>query len=367
MVSWFPRLVLAIGGLAVGVGAAEVAVRAFGLPHVYHHIPKPLQFTATGADPSGHVIYVNKVSSHIHFTYDGDPRGYFGPEHDVDHVTNARGFRGPEFSQTKPADTRRIAFIGDSFTFGEGVHFDDTYPEVTGRTLRAGLPASAPHIEAMNFGVGGYNTADEARLLETTVLGYAPDAVVLGYVPNDAEGPLFAFDPATGVISRRTRETDVPEGVSDAEPPSGGLFALRLAQLAWQMPRARAQTAAAVSYYERINAEDASGWRESIASLREIVAVCAEHHIPTVVVLFPVLVDLGDYPLADIDERVKTTLAGTSAAVVDLLPLLRNHGTSALWVHPTDQHPNEIVDAIAARAVANALRWTPAIDASTSH
>jgi lysophospholipase L1-like esterase len=366
-ISWFPRMMLAIGGLAVGVAAAEISARTLGLPHVYHRIAKPPQFTTTGADAAGHVTYVNKLSSHIRFAYDGDPRGYFGQDHDVDHVTNARGFRGPEFEAAKPAGTRRIVFLGDSSTFGEGVRFDDTYPEVAVRELRGGQPPGAPRIEAMNFGVGGYNTEDEARLFEKTVLSFAPDAVVLGYGPNDAEGPLFTFDRTTGAIVRRARESKVPEGVADAPPPREGLFALRLAQLAWQVPHARAVTAATVSYYERINAEDSAGWRDSMASLREIISVCADHHIPTVVVLFPVLVDLDDYPLADIDERMRTTLAGTSAAVVDLLPLLRSHRTDALWVHPTDQHPNDIVDAIAGRAVAAALRWTPAIDATATH
>ena len=75
------------------------------------------------------VFYVNAFSEKIRFVYDGNPRAYFGKDNEIDHVTNSSGFRGKEFSFSKPKDTFRIAFIGDSFTFGEGVRLEDTYVE----------------------------------------------------------------------------------------------------------------------------------------------------------------------------------------------------------------------------------------------
>src|SRR5438045_8089957 len=64
-----------------------------------------------------------------------------GPSHEhpgqlVRVTTNRWGMRGRDVSQQKPAGTKRILILGDSYTFGLYVNDDETYPAVLERLLR---------------------------------------------------------------------------------------------------------------------------------------------------------------------------------------------------------------------------------------
>lgn len=98
---------------------------------------------------------------------------------------NAQGFRGDDFSLEKKPGTYRIACLGDSFTFGHGVRQEETFPSQLEKILNAETRDGI--FEVFNFGVGGYNTEQEAILLEEKVLSYDPDLVILQYLLNDIE------------------------------------------------------------------------------------------------------------------------------------------------------------------------------------
>ena len=48
---------------------------------------------------------------------------------------NTAGYRDVEHQKEKPPGVHRLVFVGDSFTYGAGVLFDDTYPKRTERAL----------------------------------------------------------------------------------------------------------------------------------------------------------------------------------------------------------------------------------------
>jgi hypothetical protein len=85
--------------------------------------------------------------------------------------TNARGWRDSDHSVARVPGLRRAVAIGDSFTFGtdvdDGERFTDLLPKRIGR------------LEVLNFGVPGYGTDQELRVLETEALAYRPDVVML--------------------------------------------------------------------------------------------------------------------------------------------------------------------------------------------
>lgn len=92
-------------------------------------------------------------------------------------VTNSLGMRNPEIPTEKPKGTKRILFIGDSFTMGWGVKEEDGFVRLTERllgvqTINAGFTAAGP---------SGYYLS-----LLRDGLPLDPDIVVVGlYLGND--------------------------------------------------------------------------------------------------------------------------------------------------------------------------------------
>ncbi len=116
---------------------------------------------------------------------------------------NSCGMRGPEVDVSRPDKTYRIAFLGDSFTFGWGVNEDEAFPEVTAKILQKKFPNI--HVEALNFGVPGYSTFQEVALFKDKALDFKPDAVVVYFVQNDFGLPFFiknVHQPGSVVTSR---------------------------------------------------------------------------------------------------------------------------------------------------------------------
>jgi lysophospholipase L1-like esterase len=354
---WAIRALLIFFGLVVGVGAVEIALRVAGQPLFYTAHNAPAQFLVYSMRHRGAPVYVNAPSTAIRFVYDGNPRGYFDRENGVDHRVNSAGFRGDEFSRSQPADVLRVAFFGDSFTFGEGVKDGDVYPIVTARTLERRLPGDR-RVESFNFGVGGYNTDQSIHLLEWQGLSIQPHAIVLGYVLNDAERPLFAPSQGKQGFRRRDRPLDALERQTQQRPPGSAPYELRTAQLIWQFVTQRRFTQRTLAEYVSLYEDANPGWLRSRAAIRTMGRHCVELDVPCVVVLFPLLYRLDDYPLAEIHDRVAQEVEAAGMEFLDLLPLLEGQSGTSLWVHPTDQHPNEKVHAIASEAIADVLLST---------
>jgi hypothetical protein len=92
--------------------------------------------------------------------------------------TNSRGMRGSrEFDMPRPASVVRVVALGDSFTFGEGVPDDATWPA----QLEAGLPGT----EVANLGERAYAHDQMYFALSDDGMPLEPDAVILGFYPND--------------------------------------------------------------------------------------------------------------------------------------------------------------------------------------
>lgn len=95
--------------------------------------------------------------------------------------TNSAGMAWREVALEKPARLRRVAFLGDSFTFGCWAR--DAQHGFVG-VFESGL--NARRFEVLNFGVGGYGLDDEELLLREVALAYDPDWVfVMTFVGND--------------------------------------------------------------------------------------------------------------------------------------------------------------------------------------
>lgn len=101
-----------------------------------------------------------------------------------EYTVNGAGLRDVERPLAKPPGTIRILGLGDSFTFGVGASFDETYLFKVEKMLNE-RPGKHPAVEIIKAGITRYFPAAERLYLEHYGLDYEPDLVLVGFVPND--------------------------------------------------------------------------------------------------------------------------------------------------------------------------------------
>ncbi|MBZ0251778.1 MAG: hypothetical protein K8I02_00430, partial [Candidatus Methylomirabilis sp.] len=108
----------------------------------------------------------------------------------TDVAVNSRGFRTREWADAAAPGAYRILALGDSVTFGWGVEEAEAWPAQLERLLA--LEAPYP-VEALSLGVPGYDTAQEAALLDRWLDVLTPGAVVVQFSHNDVLPPDDSF------------------------------------------------------------------------------------------------------------------------------------------------------------------------------
>jgi hypothetical protein len=100
--------------------------------------------------------------------------------------TDALGLRsqhpGTRYGAKQPHEYR-IAFMGDSFTFGQGVANEETFPQVVSNDLNA--MQSQYRVTVFNFGVSGYNVKTMADTLRYRAMTLKPDLAVMCLIYAD--------------------------------------------------------------------------------------------------------------------------------------------------------------------------------------
>ena len=150
---------------------------------------------------------------------------------------NSRGLRGPDRAHEKPAGTRRILLLGDSFCEGASASDEESVRGV----LESRLCASGSKVEVLNGGTSGWGTDQAMLFFEKEGLRYAPDEVVLLVFGNDLadnmgqrKKPWFALEDGR-LVPRNSPPPAPPGGLERraADPPKPllpwrGSMALRL-------------------------------------------------------------------------------------------------------------------------------------------
>jgi hypothetical protein len=105
------------------------------------------------------------------------------PEYSVEYEINEHGFRDKkEHLVPKPEGAIRVLLIGDSFTFGQSVNYDQTWPVIVEKRLgQSGMN----HIELVKAGIQGMDTRSEYILIKELLDKCQCDAVVVGFLIND--------------------------------------------------------------------------------------------------------------------------------------------------------------------------------------
>jgi hypothetical protein len=298
--------VLLLSGTVLGLACLEGAVRLLA--------PKPLRH-------NGYPLVRGGAS--------------FRPE-------NSAHYRDVEHTKAKPKGTHRAVFVGDSFTYGAGVLFDDTYAQRIARTMSVDR---GENWEAVVLAVPGIATPEEAEIVRKEAFTYEPDMLFLGFVLNDAE------------IKGAGEEQRAQDWVERMGAEGGGpSFWRRSALLSLVADRIHAtrENRARIANYLASYRDDSPGYQAVVKGLTEIAALAHEHQVPLVIAVFPLFGNPLDqsYPFESIHKKLEALCRPLGVIYVDLLPYYRGLDWRLLVVEGgADEHPNEVAHRIAAEAL----------------
>jgi len=146
---------------------------------------------------------------------------YKTTEFDVIYRINSHGLRDREISIRKPAGTRRLLMLGDSFTEGDGVEYEESFSYRLQQLLDS--TALPERWEVINAGVGSYSPLLEYLYLTHRGLALQPDMVVLNLDLSDI------FDDLSYSARTRYDERGVPVAATpETEPRPAGRLAASL-------------------------------------------------------------------------------------------------------------------------------------------
>jgi hypothetical protein len=271
--------------------------------------------------------------------YPSNERGYFDADNAVAYRTNDAGYRGDHLGTERTSGARRVALLGDSFAFGLGVKENDTLA----RHLEALLSREATcPTEVLNFAVPGYGTDQEEALLRRRVLSYAPDVAVVWYFLNDVE-----IEGTLGFLGG-----DKPRGFFPVARRASALARLVSTRL-----DAHLSLLALVQTYRDAYRPTDPRWHVVEAAFVRLGRTARLRGVKVVVFVHPILFRLGpSYPFAAVHRQVVAAAQSAGLEAYDLADAFAGKRAEDLWVHRTDQHPNEIAHALAAAFAAERIR-----------
>jgi hypothetical protein len=253
-----------------------------------------------------------------------------------DVTINSQGLRDHEYPLEKPPGVFRILLLGDSTTLGWGVPMNETAAKILERELNAEHVPGYQRFEAINAGVGNYNTVQEVTYYETRGRQFRPDMVILVFFINDPEPvPVekkgFLIDRSYLSAFLANRYNGVLERLGSRPD--------------WK------------AYYSSLYDDNLLGFRACKTALRDLAAATRNDHVKLLVALLPELHQINDhYPFTAAHQKIKDVLAPEQVPVLELIDGLRNHGPEiTLWVTPLDAHPSVKACALIASQMRDAI------------
>jgi lysophospholipase L1-like esterase len=285
---------LALMGTALGLIAAEIAIRVF--------------------DPLG-VSYYEEIARYQRDKLRNPERhqpGLRRTYQGVEMAFNELGFRDRPVEPRQPGELR-VVVLGDSIALGWGVAASDTFGENLERRLRRRL---ARPVRTINTGVASYNTDQELRVLQRYGDLLVPDLVVLLYAQNDVNLRAWTVAHQGGALQSVRRI-------------AGKSWLYRLLQHVRQYARWQP----APTPIDRT----APGWRNSMQAMAAIGRYCRAREIP----LLAILARRHREPLNEaLREDLSQLAARENFLFADALPWFEGRDIRRLTNSVVDRHLN---------------------------
>jgi len=294
------------------------------------------------------------------------------PSNQYDWSSRHKGYPLP-----RSPNTFRIVVLGDSYTFGQGVERDKTFPAQLEKLLN-GMGADVK-FEVINLGFCGLNTITEKQILadyginpDTWAadpryrgLAYQPDLVILEYTLNDSStswreaGQVKGFDDRfrTGEVVLRVNSgrysLPLPDRVDKFFTMHSRLYLALFSgynQLLGRLGLREAGKGAIDSTLSRYR-DTFDGWIWMQQTLQELSAIGRFSNTPLVMAIYPDMVNLADYPFVSAHQKVRMAAESFGIPTLDMLPYFKGKSERDLIATPFDAHPNAKAHAIAAQAI----------------
>ena len=289
-------------------------------------------------------------------------------DHTATYKINSVGMRDHEYPLVKGNRIFRIVCLGDSVTFGAGVELGQVYPKVLEKLLNT--KSDEIRYEVLNFGVGGYNTAQEAVALKEKALQYRPDLVLVGFNLNDGSPTASLNEVLEGRGDKDSGRVPLP-GKPWLQNNSYlyGVVALGGTQLllrlgVWKQDLMYGLPA---ELFETMTEprQETEVWRRIEEGLQQIVDMSGRSGARVVLAVFPLQVQMdydprrppmGNLALTDLrrpQERLRRFANGSGIVYVDLLPSINYQRTkeSPLFVNDVTSHPDALGHEIVAEEI----------------
>ncbi len=273
----------------------------------------------------------------------------FSDEYDYFYRHNSFGFRDVEHAYAKDESVFRILGLGDSFTYGVGADFEQTYLYLLEEMLneRAG---KHPPVEIIKAGIPRYYSEPELILLNEYGRQYSPDLILIGFLPNDVIGTYYGLDAVvldkSGYLKTRVAAAFGQSGIWLNQHSHAlrillrWFTAYRMAQL--YEPR-REDVYVENGFHERDWQRLEQDYGQMVSIANEIKADFAIIHIPQ----NGPWNDNHSYPPA----RLANWAADNGAGFVDVLPALIQSSANDILYYEKDGHATPAGYAIIAKEV----------------
>ncbi len=279
--------------------------------------------------------YAYQPNGRLLYHYPDNPRGYFNKKNEVLGAINSKGFRGSDKDFEKKAGNIRLAFLGDSFTLGIGVKDEDTLPYDVEKKLKQ----KYENVEVLNFGVSSTDTPYQIQLLERYVLKFKPDIVVVVLFLNDVK--------RKGTIGFLSRPVVLKQIRKYSYFANALIGSIEKTILSKRMIR----------YYHEGFRDTNPGYQSVQSALIKGKSLSSQYRFHLIVAVYPVLFRLKEgYPFRSIHQKIEKFCRTQDILSIDLLSAFSGKNDREMWVHPTDQHPNEVAHELAAGQVAAYIR-----------
>jgi hypothetical protein len=271
--------------------------------------------------------------------------------------TNALGLRDREYAVLKPREALRVAFFGDSFTYGQGVELEEVFTERLEARLADLLGEGK--VEVWNFGTSGFNTFQELLYYANYGRQFEPDLVVVIWVPFDHQPNGYRFSDFERFDALNESPPDRAHAREDRLAARGlARFYLRYLQPLYVVRffGRRAKEALGILGLNmnrleesELRAFDSEGHRLQFASLRKFKELAEAQGADFLLVIFPGLQRLdSDYYQELLYSKVEAFAAEHGIECLNLFPSFRGREPSELHVSLVDSHPNAKAHALAA-------------------